>query len=127
MVENAFGILVARWRIFKTRICAEPVRVKLYTEAAVILHNYLLGKKEGYSPPSFTDRWCARTRRWISGEWRYEAAPLANLDNKELGRKRATQSAEAIRNSFSMFFNNEGVVPWQLATVTNVGPRNEDS
>lgn len=41
VIENAFGILRARWRIFKGPISASPETVQLIIEATVCLHNYL--------------------------------------------------------------------------------------
>lgn len=40
-MENAFGLLVARWRLLKTEINAKPEHVELYTKACCVLHNYL--------------------------------------------------------------------------------------
>ena len=37
-IENAFGILVARWRIFRTPIIANIENVESYIKAAFILH-----------------------------------------------------------------------------------------
>ena len=39
--ESAFGILVARWRIFLTVICLLDVNVDKVIKATCILHNYL--------------------------------------------------------------------------------------
>uniref|UniRef100_A0A915EDM1 DDE Tnp4 domain-containing protein n=1 Tax=Ditylenchus dipsaci TaxID=166011 RepID=A0A915EDM1_9BILA len=40
-VEHAFGIFASRWRIFLGTIEARPETARLYTLAAVILHNFL--------------------------------------------------------------------------------------
>ncbi len=41
IIENAFGILSARWRIFQTRIIAKPEKVDSIIKAACCLHNFL--------------------------------------------------------------------------------------
>ena len=41
VIENAFGIMVARWRIFQTTIDARPEKVERIVLACVALHNYL--------------------------------------------------------------------------------------
>jgi hypothetical protein len=56
IIENSFGILVARWRIFKRPIIAKPKNVILFTKAAIALHNYLRTQESAvYRPPGFTD------------------------------------------------------------------------
>ena len=42
MVENAFGILANRWRIFRTEIAAKPEFVAMYVKACCLLHNFLI-------------------------------------------------------------------------------------
>lgn len=46
VVENSFGILAARWRIFHTCIEADDDLILLIIESSVILHNYLLEKND---------------------------------------------------------------------------------
>lgn len=56
MIENTFGILAARWRIFRRPILAEPENAISYTKAAVVLHNYLRTHESSvYCPPGFVD------------------------------------------------------------------------
>ncbi|CAK6982962.1 protein ALP1-like, partial [Scomber scombrus] len=46
VVENAFGILASRWRIFHRRINLHPKNVDTVVVAAYILHNFLLAPSE---------------------------------------------------------------------------------
>ena len=56
MIENSFGILAARWRIFRRSIIANPEKVKLYVQAAAALHNFLRTTESSvYCPPGFID------------------------------------------------------------------------
>ena len=41
VIENTFGILASRWRIFRRPILATPDRVVSFTKAAIALHNFL--------------------------------------------------------------------------------------
>ena len=38
IIENTFGILALRWKIFHHPIIAGPQRVEVYTKAAITLH-----------------------------------------------------------------------------------------
>ena len=56
-VENTFGILAAKWRIFRTPIKANVDLVENLAKTAVCLHNYLrLTENAGYKPTGFIDR-----------------------------------------------------------------------
>ena len=41
IVENAFGILASRFRIFRTQIMLQPHKVETAVLAATVLHNFL--------------------------------------------------------------------------------------
>ena len=56
IIENSFGILASRWRIFRRPIIADPNKVVLYTKATIALHNYLRTTESSvYCPPGFID------------------------------------------------------------------------
>lgn len=56
-IENTFGILCARWRIFRRPIKAKPKSVDQIIRACICLHNYLrLTYNAHYMPVGFVDR-----------------------------------------------------------------------
>ena len=56
IIENTFGILVSRWRVFQTPINATPEKVEKIILAAVALHNYLhQTDNANYTPVGFVD------------------------------------------------------------------------
>ena len=56
VIENSFGILAARWRIFRRPILADPDNAIAFTKAAIALHNYLRTHESSvYCPPGFVD------------------------------------------------------------------------
>ena len=70
VIENSFGILAARWRIFRRPIIADPANVVLYTKAAIALHNYLCTREsQVYCPPGFVDGEDG-TGNVVRGSWR---------------------------------------------------------
>ena len=55
-IENTFGILAAKWRIFRRPIRANPETVEKIIKACVCLHNYLkLTYSSHYVPDGFVD------------------------------------------------------------------------
>nr|XP_047146831.1 uncharacterized protein LOC124819355 [Hydra vulgaris] len=55
-IENSFGILAARWRIYRSPIKAKPLKVEHIIKATVCLHNYLrLTDGAHYIPTGFVD------------------------------------------------------------------------
>lgn len=76
MIENAFGILAARWRIFRRAIIASPVNAIAYTKATIVLHNYLRTHESTvYCPSGFVDGEDG-TGNIVQGSWREENSPL---------------------------------------------------
>ena len=98
-VENAFGILASRFRIFGKPIQLEPHKVDIIILACCALHNYLISNK---------------TTRTIYSN-------LNNYNNEESGfRKLCNQasntyscSARRIREEFTNYFSTSGSIPWQ--------------
>ena len=55
-IENTFGILVARWRVFRGFIRAAVENVECYVLVSLSLHNYLRQTDNaGYCPLGFVD------------------------------------------------------------------------
>ncbi len=97
VVESAFGILAARWRVLYTRINMKPERVDSVVLAACILHNLL-------SNPSENQRWLNEA------EERREHL----VDARNMGGNHGRREAYEVREKFTAFFSSaEGSVPWQ--------------
>ena len=99
IVEAAFGILAARWRVFHSKIGVHPDKVNLIVQATTVLHNLLQSDANVFAH--------------LSDEALEEAGALGSLNG--LGT-RATNEAAAIRDTFCQFFN-ERPLPWQLQHI----------
>ena len=82
VIENAFGIAAARFRIFRNPIIAKVETVTLVTKAVILLHNFLMKTQchddlYNYCPPGFVDTEC-NTRR-IPGHWREDVHGTTGL------------------------------------------------
>lgn len=99
MIENAFGILTARWRILKTIMGFMPSNVEKIVKATVTLHNFIKLNDVTYCPPAMVDHY--ENGRLVSGLWRVEVEPLpsANLRASNF----ATSSAFQMRDNLSEY------------------------
>lgn len=97
VVENVFGILANRFRIFLTTISLNVDKVQDITLACCVLHNFL--NKE-----------CRTTYRSDDG---FDTTNnFKNGLSQQLGN-RPQQAAIDIRQEFLEYFNGVGSVPWQ--------------
>ena len=124
VIENAFGILRARWRIFSHPIKGSVETVIEITKAAVCLHNYLrITNSASYCPYGFVDSE-DRSGNIKPGEWR---AVVANEGSALLSmppRKgsRYSNSAMKVREAFVDYFvSDSGSLPWQWNHVRSRG------
>ncbi|CAB4024636.1 Hypothetical predicted protein [Paramuricea clavata] len=98
IVENAFGILAARWRIYQRRIQLHPKNVDKIIKATCVLHNYL--QKTSSSAAN-------------SEEIGYETRAAA-IQALRLSGNRASREAIEIREKFTNYFTSPaGEVLWQ--------------
>jgi len=111
VVENAFGILANRLRVFRTTICLDPDKAVTITLAALCLHNFLRNKQsDAYLPPGLTD-WVDENHQLHDGAWRQERT----LQSVRLEAQRnPTIAAKEQRDRLKGYFvSPAGCVPWQ--------------
>lgn len=124
-IENTFGILAARWRIYRRPINAQEKTVNLIVKATLCLHNWLQKKsnesrgKNQYCPPGLTD-YVGEDGEIHEGRWRTEDMDgLRRLG--QLGSNNHSGVAKDVRDRFGEFFMNSGAVPWQWKTLPDYG------
>lgn len=120
VVENAFGILSSRWRVFRRPMEVLPSNAILVTKATVLLHNFLRKtdtddnstRKTMYIPPGYLDR-DDHEGNVVPGDWRFEEeSSFLNLLHQ--GSNNYTDSASFKREKFSKYFvSSQGALPWQ--------------
>ena len=123
-IENTFGILSAKWRIFRRPIRASITTVDRIIKACVCLHNYLKQlENANYTPRGFVDSEDANGN-FLAGTWR----SIVSTDESALHpiKKRScnnfSKSAKATRDSFKTYFNSKaGSVFWQKEHVESCG------
>lgn len=101
VVENAFGILSARWRIYKRCIDASPSHVDEMIKATIVLHNFCIAKNPTYGADQDVD-----------------ASSSAFENVSRLGSNFRSATAASIRDKFTEYFTSEaGKVPWQAKLI----------
>ncbi|XP_064090654.1 uncharacterized protein LOC135204347 [Macrobrachium nipponense] len=97
--ENAFGILSAKFRIFKQPINTSPENINSIILAACSLHNFLRTRSPNtYAPAEMLE-------------------PEDHCNGGMIGLlpipRRPQNDAAVVRDTFMAYFNGEGRVPWQ--------------
>lgn len=111
IVENAFGILVARFRIFERPIQFEPNKVEKIVKACCAIHNWARKSKIPVHVASIDTE---DTERGIivNGGWR-DVPSDGIVDIQWRIQNRTSQTAQDIRNSYATYFMGDGAVSWQ--------------
>ena len=125
-IENTFGILAAKWRIFRRPIRADPETVEKIVQATVCLHNYLkLTDNATYIPKGFID--CEDSTGNITlGDWRTVVSndTSAIRNAAKVGSNNYSMDAKDVREEYTRYFNSPvGSVPWQYKHVTSCGEK----
>ena len=109
IIENVFGILVARFGVFQKPINLDLTRIKSVVFACCALHNFL--KK--LSPQSYTPSECLDSENHENEEVieGVRNAPNINLQRSRKGNPE--RSALETRELFLQYLNTNGTVPWQ--------------
>ena len=121
VIENTFGILVARWRIFHTPIISSIENAERYVRAAITLHNYLrLSENARYCPNGFTDSESSSSNV-VLGEWRRESCSSSKgclMPLNIVRGSRYQEDAVNMREFLKAYLNSDlGEVEWQLDYV----------
>jgi DDE superfamily endonuclease len=102
VVENAFGILCSRFRVFGRPIALSPEKVEVVVLAACCLHNFLL-------------------RNATSASQYIQDDTLPSCDLPKLskqGGNRSSTKALTVREEFCRYFNSPcGSVSWQVDAI----------
>lgn len=110
IIENSFGILTARWRVFANKITLSPEKSQMITMACICLHNFILSSRDSnlYNPPDFTDTLDETGSIQSPGNWRDVPNVLNPIDVSGFGG-RPRQEAERYRTAIKDFLNQNSV------------------
>lgn len=110
IVENAFGILAARWRIYHRKIEQRPRTVDEIVKATCVLHNFLQRKNVSRDNDDASD---SNTRLFDRDQENCEHTDVLISLRKVKGGS-SSREAFRVRNAFRDYFiSEEGRVSWQ--------------
>ncbi|KAJ8884067.1 hypothetical protein PR048_015924 [Dryococelus australis] len=114
VIENAFSILGAKWRIFQGKFAGQPHIVEKMVLGTVALHNFLMVTKQ-----LDTSRYCTDT--FVDQENSGVLLPAWGRSSTKVGKIGSNNSARAAinaRNQLAFYFVSPyGDVLWQYAVV----------
>ncbi|KAK3929806.1 Protein ALP1-like [Frankliniella fusca] len=124
-IENAFGILSARWLILHQPLVMSPENSENLFRALVCLHNFIMMGEEmrqpferQYVPPGYVDVE-EEDGSVRDGLWRQHVSPhFADLGR--IGGNRSNATASGMRDYLKQYFNCDlgyEQCPWQAATA----------
>lgn len=111
-IENAFGILAARWRILYTTIHMMPENTEKVVLACVALHNFIkIHRSELYISKNLVD-WTNEANNIIPGQWRNELSNGQLNSVNRVGGYRSCNNVLELRERLCSYLSNEGRVSW---------------
>ncbi|CAH2013981.1 unnamed protein product [Acanthoscelides obtectus] len=112
IVENVFGILASRFRIFQSPINLEPENIEKIVMAACALHNFLIEHQSStYAPANLRYQENSNDGSLISIGCDSSQSNMIPLNRQNRGN--IGNDAKEIRQRFMDYFMNDGEVPWQ--------------
>ena len=94
--ENAFGILSNRFRVLDKHIYLSPEKSTTVTNACIVLHNFLLTRKDV----------------WYNNRQTDSGAGIMQRIGQQGGNRNHAEARD-IRDEFCDYFNTNGAVDWQ--------------
>ncbi|XP_018406611.1 PREDICTED: uncharacterized protein LOC108782753 [Cyphomyrmex costatus] len=113
VIESAFGILAARWRIFRRPINTYVLKAKKIVLVTVCLHNFIITKELEKRPQE-------RQYLQYNGHDRQQTSlGIRNIQN-QINQDVISHNLSSIyRDRFTNYFINEGAVQWQWEKAEN--------
>lgn len=112
IVENAFGILVSRFRIFERPIATDVSVTDKIIRTACAIHNWLKQTSPSYVTRETVDYEDENTGDIIPGSWRHNNLVLLPSVDR-MGSNHSSRTARMLRERYTLYFANEGAVSWQ--------------
>lgn len=113
VVENAFGIMASRFRVFRKPISVSLDKTDSIIKTACALHNWLRTNKMYINTPCLLDEEDFSTGTIRQGSWRNTSAEGIEEIVTPLSSNNYSRNAKTLRDIFADYFVGSGKVPWQ--------------
>ncbi|XP_059472107.1 uncharacterized protein LOC132194686 [Neocloeon triangulifer] len=130
VIENTFGILAARWRIFHRTIEAHPENACLFVQACVCLHNFLMKTKERSGvrvPPGYFGDVYKRGELSVPGAWRKSIEGSKLVDLPMRSSRTPITEARVQRDMLARYLTYDYALPYQEKYVNRGVQRAEEA
>lgn len=107
IVENVFGILASKFRVFRKPILLNPEKTTIITMTCILLHNFLrrsFSSSTIYTPPGTIDVYDDNGVLTVAGSWREEMEDTCAIRPLQQVPRRPPPDAKKIREEFTMYF-----------------------
>ncbi|XP_030747047.1 protein ALP1-like [Sitophilus oryzae] len=115
VVENAFGIMSSRFRIFRSPILLAPTTVVKLIKATCALHNWI--RKVGNEVTVTADIEDHVTGRIIPGNWRNVPRQNGLADVRAALQRNYLPEARQKREDLTNYFTGPGALDWQYKMI----------
>lgn len=109
VVESAFGILAARWRIYRRHIIANIANARKIIQATVALHNFIITNEEKFLSKNIYTHITPANDNIVS----------QGFSSLPVSRGRSINSGIEVRNAYSEFFIGNGALSFQWEKAIN--------
>lgn len=111
IVENAFGILASRFRVFRKPILLAPQTTVKLIKASCALHNWI--RKSNSTSSISVDIEDYESGNIIPGTWRNDVGSEGIIPLRATQERNFMHEARQKREEFADYFIGEGAVNWQ--------------
>lgn len=113
IVENAFGILSSRFRVFRRPLRLLPSTVVKLVKAACSLHNWIRKSSLNQTIDIIQDIEDLENGVLIPGQWRKEPQSTGVINIAATSQRNYLNEAKDKRDRLADYFMGEGAVNWQ--------------
>lgn len=117
-IENVFGILANKFRIFHQPLQLNPQKCRIVTKAACALHNFLIdwNSTSKYMQGGLADSF-DENDHYRLGSWRQDTAQDNFYRMQECGQREMTRKIQTMRDELAQYFINEGELGFQYENI----------